>query len=544
MSKRAPNSAPFSFVNTIFWNPVGIKHLMDLDPSKFVEVVHTLPQYTASEKYDGANLWFGIEGGEVYVSREGKNKSATKTFTPGNFEDVAANDQFKAALIALSTAKTKIASVLDETDVVECEVILGSQPNVVTYADNDTESRIIFLRMVSGDQTKLQKLFGVLQNTPVPVEMQVKHTEDGKNLIDDTLKTTFSFGIVTQKQITDAVTSDSVLVTALSGFDAYAKQNDAALTNTATDEAATTKKTEVTFRMNSMKQKIIDRLLHLLNATPTGEGIVLTNIKTGEMYKLVNKSKFGRTNEFFQRGRKTAVGTILTTDRNADFFKRGGIVGDTKIQLATVLGFPDFARAQPVRQSLAQLGQSDFLNQFQVTDVNKTKMKMLAIVDVGIASLNTALEKFKTTGGGAINIDGQQVSYSEPVKRRTLIAFAEANAELNNIKTQLVAATTKESLISAVFSRFINLNTVNESKQMNRIYSLMQLNEDEGAQVQSTPGVPNPPSKPDVGTKAGDIANKPGQMSTGSDHKVVMRARNTAVLAAIRRSKLMPKTGK
>lgn len=523
-------------------NTVGIKHLIDIDTPQFIGIVRGLGDYTASEKYDGANLWFGIDGGEVYVSREGKNKSAQKIFTPGNFEDVAANDQFKAALIALGTVKTKLSNILEQTDIVECEVIFGKQPNVVTYADDDSESKLVLLRMVSGDSEKLSNVYDVLQNVVVPVELQVKHSTDGKALLDDTLKTEFSFGIATQTKIDPKVSSDGVLQAGINELEKYNTSNSTIIASAQTDEQTITKKAEVQFRLSSIKQRIIDRLLLLLDSSPTGEGIVITNQKTGDVYKLVNKSKFGRINEFYQKGRKTAIGTILTTDRSADFFKRGGIVGDTKIQLASVLGFPDFARAQTVRKSLAELGEVDFINQFQINDVQGIKNKLLAIVNVGISSLMDALAKFNNTNGGSINVNGEQISYSESVKKRTLVAFAEANAELTNLKTKLTEANSKETIVSAVFGRFINLNIVKESIQMRRIFSLMQMNEDEA--TQAPPPATDQNTKTDVGTQAGNIAQNPAQLSTGSAHKPVIRTRNTDVLNAIRRARLLKKSGK
>ena len=70
----------------------------------------------------------------------------------------------------------------------------------------------------------------------------------------------------------------------------------------------------------------------------------------------------------------------------------------------------------------------------------------------------------------------------------------------------------------------------------------MQMNEDEA--TQAPPPATDQNTKTDVGTQAGNIAQNPAQLSTGSAHKPVIRTRNTDVLNAIRRARLLKKSGK
>lgn len=109
---------------------MSIQHLDDLSSRKMIDVVNRLEQFTTSIKLDGANLWFGIDSLGVFVSREGKNKSAARMYSGGDFEDVAPNDQFKATLSALQAVKTKLSEVMSPTDLVAMGISQGQQDHI------------------------------------------------------------------------------------------------------------------------------------------------------------------------------------------------------------------------------------------------------------------------------------------------------------------------------------------------------------------------------------------------------------------------------
>ena len=528
---------------------MSIQHIDEIPATEMVRVVELLPTSKTSIKMDGANLWFGIDQQGLYVSREGKNKSAGKIFSPGDFEDVAPNDQFKAALAALQAVKTPISDIIKEGDVVEVEVLFGSQPNVVKYHESDNEATIVFLRMVSGDTGPgaIIKLGAVLQNRPVQVSCDVKTSPDGTQIETETIDVTFNFKANKQYntseifQLADLEPELSNLKSAMSSPSEIEGLTNAQLEVAKANDANKRQKINCILYLSKLKTalkiKISDLMSQKIDNKMDKEGFVVY-VGENEVYKVVDKDHFAKINEFFQKNRKTAVGTVLTTDPLADPSKRGGIVGETKIQLAKYLGKPDFARAQTVNASMKELGKEEFLKQFSIPDLQIAKNKMIAIIDSGINLLNVHNNRFSKLRGGELQIGDSKFSYTAPVINRTKIANAEAFNELNKIKENVIAAKDNEELIASIFGRFIDLNTnIAEGKNM---ISYMLL-EDEAPAGEATPTAADP--KQDSGTTAGSVAPKDTMVGSGR-YKFVMRKRNDSVLTSMKQKKLKVSKGK
>lgn len=516
---------------------MSIQHLDDLPATEFVNVISNLTNYTGSIKQDGANLWFGMDGDQLYVSREGKSKSAKPMYSPGDFEDIAANDQFKAALIALQTVKTKISTVIQDGENIEIEVIFGSQPNVVKYHEDDSHATIMFLRSI-GTQSKdtIIKLSNVLRGHTVDVELPVKDSADGISITDESRTINFKFESVEHFTLPDVRKNEGVtsklqeLQNFMSQQSEVAEKSNAELEVTKTTDENKRAKIDCTIKMNELKGGVKQAVMATFSddGSLNKEGYVISSKTDDKIFKLVNKHHFTKINEFFQKGRKTAIGVIMTTEPSADPQKRGGVVGNTKIKISSILGRPDFARAQTVKKSLSELGTQDFLKQFNITDIQGTKIKIIKAIDDGMRLLNVELSRFKTTKGGSINVGGENVSYPNSVVSRTKLAFAEAFADLKNLKDLIVKSTTVEQLISAVYGRFIDLNTgIVEGKFKMISYTLLE--DDATAPAPAS-------SQPQDKTSAADIASNPAPV--GGKYKFVMRSRNDAVLTAMKSKKL------
>lgn len=521
---------------------MSIQHLDDLSSRKMIDVVNRIDQFTTSIKLDGANLWFGIDNLGVFVSREGKNKSAARMYSGGDFEDVAPNDQFKATLSALQAVKTKLSEVMTPTDLVEIEVIFGSQPNVVKYHDDDSKASIVFLRGVEGTKNEVVvKLGQVLENIPVTVDCEVKQSADGQNLQTETISVEFNF-FTNKKYNTSAILKISDLSSELSELETI-MNSDSEIVGKTNADLEDTKSTEENKRakVNSvlkiaeakkkLKNKIYSILSEKIDAKEDKEGFVISNNE--EIYKIVDRNNFGIINDFYQSVRKTAVSSILTTDPNADPTKRGGIVGHTKIEMAKYLGFPDFARAQAAKQSLKELGEQEFLKQFKIQNLEVTKNKLIAIANNGLKLLNIQFLRFDKSKGGELKRDNGSVSFTEPVIKRSKVAFAEATSELTKIRDGIINSKSVQDVITAVFGRFIDLNkNIAEQLKGQNMISYMLLEDEAGDTTASQNS-----GAVDLGTKASDIAPKETVIGTGR-YKFVMRKRNDSVLQAMKQKKL------
>ena len=522
---------------------MSIRHIDDLPSNEFVKVLERLHSSTTSIKMDGANLWFGVDQQGVFVTREGKNKSSGRVYNPGDFEDIAANDQFKAALSALQAVQTPLNEVLTENDIVEIEVIFGSQPNVVKYHNTDSEASIIFLRTISPNSNRdlIYKLGQVLKDRTVSTPCEVHKSADGVKLNKEVIDVQFNFA-TSKKYSTSSIIELSNLEpeitelrTAMSESSEISGLSNADLEIEKTSDSNKHQKINAKIKLHKLKVAVKNKMYNLLSQKiddkSDKEGFVI-DFGNSEIYKVVDREYFTKINDFYQKHRKTAISTILTTDPNADSIKRGGIVGDVKIRLSSYLGKPEFARSQAVNVSLKKLGTTEFLKQFNINDLQTAKNKMLAIVNDGLKLLNVHNTRFIRNKGGELPLSDTKVSYTDAVINRTKTANAEALGELLKIKDAITSAKNVEDLTSAVFGRVIDLNTkILEGKEM---ISFMLL-EDEAA-VDPQPSTASTKTQ-DVGTSAKNVASTDAKVGSGR-YKFVVRARNDSVLVAMKKKKL------
>lgn len=517
---------------------MSIKHIDELTATDMMRVVKSLPSSTTTLKYDGANLWFGIDQQGVFVSRAGKNKSASRIYTPGDFEAVAPNDQFVASLQALQAVGTKLSEVLDDGDLVEVEVIFGKQPNVIEYNNTDELAQIILIRGVNGTPyEKVVKLGSSLANETISVEANIRTSNDGVNVEIQNKTITFTISTIKRYDTAKIVKSTDIaanvleLQKAMDALSGIPEQTNAQLELSKTTETNKRAKIDCEIalrkRKKSLKMAIYGIMSKFFKQDGLIEGFVIS--LNDEMYKIVDTDVFIPIKNFFQKGRKQAICAVLTTAPTADMLKRGGIVGDTLIQIATVLGNPDFARAQTVKTSLDDLGYAEFIKQFKINDFNATKIKIIKILENGIKLLLINNSRFQTSKGGTIKVNDSVVAYSSSVIDKTNVASAEAVQKMTQMKNNVVSAKTADDIISAVFGRFVALNKkVVEGISM---IGYMLLEDEAGDAPEQTNTTP---------TSAGDVATKDVRVG-GSDisrYKFLVRKRNTSVIQDIKKKKL------
>ncbi len=454
----------------------GIVHLEDLDLQAFIQAVTNISKMQATEKLDGANLWFGLDkDGRLYTSRAGKSKSAENVYEEADYPYFASSNGFRAAHAALKAKEDEIKSILRPGDTIEIEVLFGRQPNAVTYGSGG-KNYIAFLRGVEGTQDLLvDQLANRLANQAVRVSVKVVDTVDGENLQLEPADFTFQF--VGVQKIDGAKLRQVDLTKQLAALNAFLKKkaglegsdvtNFDLLTGSlgsfdkAIRPAAKELKAKLTARVMTdfklpIKKELLAKFVHQVKSplaaddlTPDEdigiEGVVLRDPSNAEeQIKLVDKDTFTTINQFNYAVRSAVNGLIRTTDLEAPPESRGGLLGELKIMIADLLGNRELARTQAAKKMFTTLkgktpedtlknvakelvGGDDYLG---------TRRKVLAMIDATLEKLATMLKDYKANKDNfQLKLkNGKSLGHSPEIIRRTLLTFAESKRDLVELR--------------------------------------------------------------------------------------------------------------
>ena len=70
---------------------MSIQHIDDLDIKSFISAVRNIGTMQATEKLDGANLWFGLDdAGRLFTSRTGKRDDSARFYSEADYPYFAA----------------------------------------------------------------------------------------------------------------------------------------------------------------------------------------------------------------------------------------------------------------------------------------------------------------------------------------------------------------------------------------------------------------------------------------------------------------------
>ena len=485
---------------------MSIEHIEDLGITDFLNAVRNIAKMRATEKLDGANLWFGLdENGELFTSRAGKRAGAENFYSESEYPYFAAYNGFRAAHAALELVLTDIDSVLEPGDTVELEILYGRQPNAVTYG-LDGKNFIAILRSVNETpQEKADKLAEILNNKEVTVNTEVVDTTDGVNLEHKKVEQVFKFvGVqkIESKDLESIDVTDSVdelqkfldtrsTVSGLSNFELMTQsltsvpKGERAAAKEAKDEILAKVKTKFKVKI---KKELLDKFVSTIKSPLASgdlsgdedngiEGVVLVDPETGKQIKIVDKDNFTTINQFNFAVRNSIAGMVRTVDNNASIEARGGIVGVMRIRIADLLGnknlaigkvakniFTNNAGAnanETIRNLAGTLNGSDFIG---------VKKKIQAIVAATIKDLDARLVEFKKNkeSAGAYKLklkSGKSMGLSPEIVKRTLMTFAETRRNLQELLLKVRGATTFEELIGELYGRAIRASS--EDGQVN-----------------------------------------------------------------------------
>jgi hypothetical protein len=192
------------------------------------------------------------------------------------------------------------------------------------------------------------------------------------------------------------------------------------------------------------------------------EGIIFTDPKTREKFKVVDRDVFTRINQFNYQVRKSVASRTLTTDPDVPKERRGGIVGEARLRAINMLGLGNSELPNQTKKVLANFEGSDraetinnVVDTLHQLDFQSVKRKIQSIYVSALDDLDEALDTFKTNADSyKLKLDdGKEIKYTKEIKRRTLMTFAEASRTLIEMLVKIRKAENMGELIEVFFSK-------------------------------------------------------------------------------------------
>ena len=465
----------------------GIAHLESLPVNDFIDAVSNLSKYVATEKLDGYNLWFGIDDEGFFTSRGGKG--GAKFRSGDDFSSRPASNAFRSVHVALESVTSKFDGILTPTDVVEIEVMYGRQPNAIVYGDNMIALlRVVDVPVDQSDVT-INKLYKALNGLSITSTTEFLTTDDGISLEPEMRTTTWRVVMPTAIPSDAAAHIDTDKL--LAPIRAYLQQQNSVVQNLTNGEVANINLRTVPADVrqeyraardevmdvidNDLKPKIKDYLVDALLASTTTqlqtdstkddpklgiEGIVFVDPTTRDQFKLVNKDLFTTVNKFNFAVRSAIKHTSPATNQWMTKLGMGetSIFDSLSIQLGTIFGISNNLKYYAVKRVISKYGSTpqEIVNAIasNVRDFEAARAQVVRAIQSASTDLATLRKQFAANHKRfKLRLPtGQVIGYSQEVVNRTLLSFAEANEDLQEILAQVQKARTTEELVSTVFS--------------------------------------------------------------------------------------------
>ncbi len=471
----------------------GLINLEDLDAPAFIELLRNLHTMQATEKLDGTSLWLGVDGDKIYTCRP-NGKPASRFYAADDYPYLSSNNGLRSAHAALQQKEREIRTVLNDGEQVELQIIFGRQPNAVAYGLDDHNYIVITDGAGETSDVKAAQLSALLNNQQVSVKTTTVESPDGKNL--DRKITTQSFRFTELKPLKTDKLKDSKLNKILDDLEKFLKSsssvkglsNQELLSTSLTSipqeqrEAAKTARAAVVAEIETRfkkvaKKEILTSLISSLKSSLSAaelhddedigvEGIVVKDPVSGSKVKILDTEVFSTVNDFNFALRNRISGSIRTIDPSATIEARGGLIGLMRIRIAELMGNPELALSRVAKEVFAANAGSTTTDTIKNvaailngSDYNGTKTKIDAIIDATLAELASLLETFTATHADPEKSyklklkNGKTIGLSDSVVKRTLVAFAEAKRNLEELKTNVKNADSFAQLVSVLYGR-------------------------------------------------------------------------------------------
>lgn len=469
----------------------GITHVEDLDVEAFIRAIERIHELSAVQKLDGANLRAGLdERGELYASRE--QKGGKRFYKQADFPKTSAFDGFRAAFEVLKQNEDIVKRILSPGEAMNLEVIYGEQPNTVFYG-KDNLNYLAILEMVIGDdpsidpdQDKVKMLVKEFKNRgTIHIQTMASDTSDGKTMARAPKTTDWkvtksdpvvghdklSFGKelgVLKKFLNEPNKLANKMGKDLSNFEVLKdRSNELAEERTRLEEHIHEEyklpiKKELLKLVYKQKPSLRGAGGNEAGSYDGIEGIIFTDPKTREKFKVVDREVFTRINQFNYQVRKGVATRTITTNPEMPKEQRGGIVGEARLRAINMFGLSNAELPNQAKKVLANFKGSsreetvkNIVKSLHQLNFEAVKRKIQSIYVSSLDDLDEALDAFKT-GADEYVLElenGKKIKYTQEIKRRTLMTFAEAHKTIIEMLGRVRKAQDMGQLIEVFFGR-------------------------------------------------------------------------------------------
>lgn len=443
----------------------GITHIEDLGVAEFLRTLENISEFEITEKVDGSQILFGIDGNGFYTSRE--TKGGTRIYAAENYGISFQTTYMRSAHALLEHALPQLRSAgLKRGDQVEAEVLYGELPNVVPYSE-DT-NYLIFLRTTEGT-VNIDRLKQKLDGQSLSITLVSPFTDDGRNieLREETNAWSFSRVPVLENTISFALISPyiSKIEKILNKVDPITHQPISVLLETPLNripvwldgewkEIKEYIKREREYNYIPMLETHIMHVKEiLLNSLVRNkqsgfgplvedggwiEGVVLRHKTTGKMVKLVDKEVFGTIREAAWEKRNSLTEKAKGVNSCTSF------MGRVLLDMATAIGHPELGTIQ-AKNYLRKAGTitEDRISALSATtDFASVKSYWISLLNLRESDLSRELGKYV----GNLN-------ESRAVRERTLETFALTFEKIRNLRDDTSRATSIDGLFFALVGK-------------------------------------------------------------------------------------------
>lgn len=472
-----------------------IKHIEDLPPYQFIDVVKNFYDYRVTEKLDGVNLVFGYDArGYFFTTRE--MKGGGRQYWPNEYLSGPANNAIKSAHTALQNISHLLVRNVDADDLVEVEVLFGRQPNAIVYGSN----YIVPLRMIEGHESKLNFLNQTLLDQTSTVTVSISSSLDGTSLIYKPQKQTWKFAAVPEVPKREWTYAYTMVLKDLKQYENWIGVScgegwdfpngdllNLNLNSVKKDERPLLKALRLEAQQKSTKYKLQIKE-HFLNVLRTIEpelrdvdveewedfgieGVVLRHKETGEQFKIVDKEVFSTINQFNHAIRNEIKNTFsggrqkfeATLGRSYDLYN--GLLEN----LAYLFGIEGLSRISTIKRTLRKFRGDDLnetlknvateiaykMNREAYGYASSFKHAVQIILHNHIEMLHRHLDEYKENWQSyrLTPKTGVEIRYTNEIHHRTLTAFADVKEELTEMLDVINIANTPQDIVLALYGK-------------------------------------------------------------------------------------------
>jgi hypothetical protein len=453
----------------------GISHIEDVPVGEIIEILTNLSNFEITEKVDGAQILFGIDGKGFYTSRE--TKGGARIYNEEDYGITFSSTYMRSAHKLLEQMLPVLKGAgLRPGDQVEAEVLYGQVPNVVPYSA-DT-NYLIFLRTTEGT-VNIDRLKQKLDGQAVSVSLVSPFTDDGKSI---TLRETINTWEFARVPIIEKNYNVALITRRLAEMKRYLAMQDSftlqplgviletplnkipqwVITGTWKHVKEYLKERKEEIRYDLEKDHILPLKTVLLNnfvretASSFGppvedggwiEGIVLRHKDTGRMVKLVDKDVFGTIREMAWKKRNTLIERAKSTEGASSF------MGKLFLDMATSIGHPELGtmQAKNYLRKAGTITEERLSTLSSGINFETVRQYWVSLLEVRQQELERELDKYEKEESDFPA--GTRGFLSAAIKERTKQTFAQAFQQITEAQSAALQANDTNDLLNILVGK-------------------------------------------------------------------------------------------